>query len=105
MVHRYRLAAVVALVTAFVLGFSGPVVAAPSDPDGGNGNLQAQLTAANQAFLEAKTALDASQVRQAAMQAKLQQTEQRLGAMKVTAVQLSTAAYRNNGMRTTAALL
>jgi hypothetical protein len=105
MVHRYRLAALAALVTALVLGLTGPATAAPGDPDGGNGNLQAQLTAANQAFLDAKAALDASQVRQAAMQAKLQQTEQRLAAMKVTAVQLATAAYRNSGLRTVAAML
>jgi peptidoglycan DL-endopeptidase CwlO len=100
---RQRLSVIIALAAVALLAISGgttPAAAAPGgDPDGpGNQTLQAQLDAAARAYNDAKGRLDASHVRQADVQRRLDAAVQRLGELDGEVGSVAAAAYRGSRM-------
>jgi hypothetical protein len=99
---------VVALLLAVIVGMvtATPARAAPpADPDGGNGSTQDQLAAASRGWVEAKTALDVSRVRQQRLTDKLTATKARLLQMETEVGPIAIAAYRGTRASLTMALL
>lgn len=87
---------------------AGTATAAPIrsvEDDGGTAKLQADLTAASQGYLEAKSTLDTSVQRQTELTAKIAQTEQQITQRTAQARDIAVIAFRTGGLNTTAALV
>ena len=101
--RRWWLVAVLPAILAVF--FATPAAAEPDENGGTPDSLRAALDAANRGYVDARNALDASRARQAELTTKIAETQQRVDALSVTTRGLFVAAYRNNGLATTAQLL
>ncbi|GAA0930586.1 coiled-coil domain-containing protein [Virgisporangium aurantiacum] len=101
--RRWWLVAVLPAILAVF--FATPAAAEPDENGGTPDALRAALDSANRGYVDARNALDASRARQAELTAKIAETQQRVDALSVTTRELFVAAYRNNGLATTAQLL
>jgi peptidoglycan DL-endopeptidase CwlO len=89
------LLALIAGAVAILGAIPSPAASAPGvDPDGSNGTLQQQLTAAAKAYSETKDKLDASKKRQEVLKQQLKVAAAELAAVQATVGTVAAAAYR-----------
>jgi len=103
---RRRTAPVVALLATVVLLLAGaPAAADPNEDVGTPPTLRDALDVAARAYSDAKSVLDASLARQAEINAKLRDAEQRLAFLATQVGGVANAAYRGSKLSLTTALL
>lgn len=84
---------------------TGGVLAAPGDPEGGTKELRDQLEAASKGFLQARTSLQRSQVRQRELAVRLKKIEAELAVRSEALGELADVAYRTGRLAPMTALL
>jgi hypothetical protein len=115
--HRFRLAAVLALLvaTSSAVVVSGPAVAAPrplaapggsgDDGEGGSKSLIDTLDAASKGFVEAQEALARSKTRQQQLSAKLKEIDTQLAPKQHALDEIAQQTYRSGRLGAMSALL
>jgi len=78
---------------------------AAADPEGGTSSLRSELDEAVRGYLDAKTALDASKLRQAQLAENLAKAEANFAAGQVRVGQIAATAYRSSGFNRLAAVI
>ena len=97
----------VAVAVAALLVLVGPVPARadPTDPEGGNATLQAQLDAASRGYNDAKGRLDAAKARQAELETQAQATQAQLATVSAQVQAAAVTAYKGGRLSNLSVML
>jgi hypothetical protein len=99
------LAALAAVLCVAANPLTASPASAPHRTEGGTAQLRAALDAASRGYLEAKTALDQSKLRQAELAKRITEVEARLKSLDADAGDIAVAAYRTGGLASVSALI
>ena len=105
---RVRSVRFITFAVALLIGIVGAGAwagVAAADPEGGTAALRAELDEAVRGFLDARTALEASQARQALLEQNLAKAEANFAEGQIRVGQIAATAYRSSGFNRIAAVI